>query len=90
MPSLPNFLPESPRTFARRFREATGTTPHRWLVDRRLDEAERPLESTDLPVDRIASGVGFGSVDTLRHHLARRRGTTPTAHRRRFGSVRGP
>ena len=82
---LASRLHQSPRTFARRFLEATGTTPHRWLIDRRLDEAERLLESTTMPVERVASSVGFGSIDTLRHHLGRRRGTTPTAHRRRFG-----
>lgn len=82
-------LHQSPRTFSRRFREATGTTPHRWLVDRRVDEAERLLESTALTVDVVAARVGFGSVDTLRHHLDRRRGTTPSAHRRRFGACGG-
>lgn len=75
----------SPRTFARRFRAATGTTPHRWLLDRRVDHAERLLEGTDLTVGAIARRVGLGSADTLRHAFAARRGTTPSAHRRAFG-----
>ncbi|HKY67373.1 MAG TPA: helix-turn-helix domain-containing protein [Acidimicrobiales bacterium] len=74
----------SPRSFARHFRTATGTTPHRWLLDQRLQRAEALLESTELPVDVVAGRCGFGSPDTLRHHFARRRGTTPTAHRRSF------
>ncbi|WP_433338862.1 helix-turn-helix domain-containing protein [Spirillospora sp. CA-294931] len=74
----------SSRTFARRFKDATGTTPHRWLLDQRLQRAEELLESTELPVDAIAARAGFGSADTLRHHFAARRGVTPIAHRRTF------
>lgn len=74
----------SPRTFARRFREATGTTPHRWLLDQRLQLAERLLESTDLTVDAVADRAGFGSADTLRHHFAARRSVGPLTHRRTF------
>lgn len=74
----------SPRTFARRFKAATGTTPHRWLLDQRLHLAEELLESTDLPVDAVAKRAGFGSADTLRHHFSARRGVAPAAHRRTF------
>jgi transcriptional regulator GlxA family with amidase domain len=81
----------SPRTFARRFRTATGTTPHRWLLDQRLQLAERLLETTDLTVDAVAGRAGFGSADTLRHHFAARRGVGPLTHRRTFrpGQVLG-
>lgn len=74
----------TPRSFARHFRAATGTTPHRWLLDQRLQRAELLLESTHLTVDHIARRTGFGSADTLRHHFAHRRGTTPSAHRAAF------
>lgn len=74
----------SPRSFARHFRAATGTTPHRWLLEQRLQRAELLLETTGLTVDVVAQRCGFGSADTLRHHFARRRGTTPNAHRHAF------
>jgi transcriptional regulator GlxA family with amidase domain len=74
----------SGRTFARRFRAQAGTTPKRWLLDQRLQLAERLLESTDLTVDAVAHRCGFGSPDTLRHHFARRRGISPAAHRLAF------
>jgi transcriptional regulator GlxA family with amidase domain len=74
----------SPRTFARRFRAETGTTPHHWLTQQRLAYAERMLESTDESVERIASLVGFGSATVMRHHFGRRRGTSPQAYRRAF------
>lgn len=79
----------SPRTFARRFGAATGTTPHQWLLDQRLQEAEHLLESTDLSVDEVARRSGLGSPDTLRHHFALRRRTSPQAYRRSFGAESG-
>jgi len=74
----------SPRTFARRFRAETGTTPHLWLTQQRLLHAERLLEETDEPIERVASLSGFGSSSLLRHHFTRRRGTTPQSYRRAF------
>jgi transcriptional regulator GlxA family with amidase domain len=74
----------SPRTFARRFREETGTTPLQWLLSRRVIEARRLLEETDLPVEAIARRAGFGTAASLRDHLRRATATTPTAYRRSF------
>jgi transcriptional regulator GlxA family with amidase domain len=74
----------SPRTFARRFRAETGTTPFSWLTGQRILLAQRLLEETDLPIDAIATRCGFGTAPVLRHHFARWRGTTPQAYRRTF------
>src|SRR3954447_25048865 len=79
----------SERTFARRFRAETGTTPLQWLLSQRVLEARRMLERTDLPVEAVADRAGFGSAASLREHFARATATTPTAYRRVFrGSVR--
>jgi transcriptional regulator GlxA family with amidase domain len=77
----------SPRTFARRFRDVTGTTPYRWLLDQRLLLAEQLLEDTDLGVDEVARRSGLGSADTLRHHFTARRRVGPTAYRRTFRKI---
>jgi transcriptional regulator GlxA family with amidase domain len=74
----------SPRTFARRFRAETGTTPLQWLLSQRVLEARRLLEATDLPVDEVAWRVGFGTAASLRDHFRRATATTPTAYRRSF------
>lgn len=79
----------SSRTFARSFVAATGTTPHRWLLDQRIAHAEHLLEMTDLPVEEIARRCGLGSPDTLRHHFAKRRRTSPSNYRRTFRSASG-
>jgi AraC family transcriptional activator FtrA len=75
----------SPRTFARRFREETGTTPHQWLTHQRLLAAQRRLETTNESVDAIAEAVGLQTAATLRLHFRRALRITPTAYRRRFG-----
>jgi transcriptional regulator GlxA family with amidase domain len=74
----------SPRTFARRFKDSTGTTPHQWLLEQRLLRAESLLEDTDLAIEQVAEHAGFGGADALRHHFARRRGVGPLAYRRTF------
>jgi AraC family transcriptional regulator, transcriptional activator FtrA len=74
----------SPRTFARRFREETGTTPHRWLTHQRLLAAQRRLEASSESVDAIAEAVGLQTAATLRLHFRRLLRTTPTAYRRQF------
>jgi transcriptional regulator GlxA family with amidase domain len=74
----------SPRTFARHFRSATGSTPHAWLLGQRLARAQHLLEVTDLPVDEVARRSGLGAATTLRHHFSLRFGTSPQAYRRTF------
>jgi transcriptional regulator GlxA family with amidase domain len=74
----------SPRTFARRFRATTGTTPHQWLLRQRVLLAQRLLETSDLSVDRIAGRCGLGTATNLRQHFQRLLHTTPNAYRRTF------
>lgn len=74
----------APRTFARRFRAETGTTPHDWLTNQRVLLARRLLEETRLSVESVAGRAGFGDAAALRHHFTRRVGTTPQAYRTTF------
>lgn len=74
----------SPRTFARRFVAAVGTTPYQWLVRERIRLAQRLLETSGLPVEIIAERSGFGSADNFRKHFARALRTSPQAYRRAF------
>jgi transcriptional regulator GlxA family with amidase domain len=74
----------SRRNFTRRFAETTGTTPARWVLARRLDEARRLLETTSWPIARIATACGFNSVVTFRQNFVATYATTPTSYRQRF------
>ena len=77
----------SERTFARRFLAETGTTPLRWLHAQRVLRARELLERTRLPVDEVARLSGFGTATSLRTHLGRALGTTPTSYRSAFSST---
>jgi len=74
----------SRRNFTRRFRESTGTTVGQWVQNQRLALAQRLLETTDHPVERVATGAGFGSAVSLRKHFLSAFKVSPTAYRQQF------
>ncbi|MEU2104585.1 MULTISPECIES: GlxA family transcriptional regulator [unclassified Nocardia] len=80
----------SRRTFTRRFRDRTGTSPQQWLLLQRTDRARLLLESTADTVERIAADTGFGTAVSLRHHFHRILGTSPAAHRASFQGQHRP
>ena len=84
VPDLARLAMMSERTFARRFVAETGTTPHKWIVQQRVLRARELLESTDLPVESVASHSGFGSAALLRTHFQTVVGTSPQRYRREF------
>ena len=86
VPVLARRVLMSPRSFARHFRAATGTTPHAWILAQRLAAAEHLLESGVDSVEHIARTVGFGTAAGMREQFVRRRGVSPQAYRRTFAS----
>ncbi|MFF4419350.1 GlxA family transcriptional regulator [Streptomyces sp. NPDC001549] len=71
----------STRTLTRRFRAETGLSPLQWLLHQRLDRACEILETTTLPMDQVAARSGLGTADSLRTHLTRHTGLTPSVYR---------
>jgi len=74
----------SPRTFARRFLAATGTTPYQWLLGQRVQLAQRLLEVSDLSIETVAERSGFCTAGNLRKHFSRIVHTSPQAYRHTF------
>ncbi|MFI2378325.1 GlxA family transcriptional regulator [Streptomyces sp. NPDC018964] len=76
----------SVRSLNRQFQLRVGTTPQKLLLRMRADRARQLLETTNLPIDRIAAEAGFGSHASLRHHFVRLVGKPPRAYRSAFRS----
>ena len=82
--SLARRVGMSQRTFLRRFQDATGTTPTRWLLNERLLRAKDYLENSKLSIDSIAEQTGFGQAATLRHHFRQHYALSPARYRKQF------
>lgn len=74
----------SVRTFSRRFKAETGQSPGVWLLQQRIRHACQLLETTTLPVERVAASAGLGTAASLRHHLRTGLGVSPLAYRNTF------
>jgi AraC-like DNA-binding protein len=67
--------------FIRRFREATGRTPARYVQERRLERASELLVSTDHSIDRIAEVSGFANRYYFTRVFTQRMGLPPGRYR---------
>jgi transcriptional regulator GlxA family with amidase domain len=75
------------RTFARRFKSATGYTPIEYVQTLRVEEAKQLLESTDDGVDDIAADIGYDDPRSFRRLFKRATGTNPSQYRQRFRTI---
>jgi transcriptional regulator GlxA family with amidase domain len=78
------------RTFARRFRAATGYAPIDYVQALRVEEAKQLLETADTGIDEIGAAVGYADPASFRRIFKRKAGVTPAAYRRRFRAVGRP
>lgn len=74
----------SGRTFARKFRAETGTTPGAWINAQRLLRAQALLEDTELDIELVAARSGFGQAVLMRHHFNKALAISPAAYRKTF------
>jgi transcriptional regulator GlxA family with amidase domain len=74
----------SERTFARRFIAETGTTPHQWVMNWRIDEASQLLEESDASIAEVARAVGFATPVSFRQRFRAVKGVAPLEYRRAF------
>ncbi len=77
----------SPHHFARLFKQSTGVPPHRFLVQRRIDEARALLAAQMVPIAEIARSVGFRTPSHFTTTFRRVTGTTPSAYRSTAGAA---
>ena len=67
--------------FLRSFRQATGLTPHQYLLRTRLNRAAVRLRTSREPIATIAFDAGFNDLSTFNRRFLRLMGATPGAYR---------
>ena len=84
VPALARRAGMSERNFSRVFAQETGVSVAQFVLASRLDRAKALLETTSLPLDRVAERSGLGSIDSLQRLFRARVGVTPSDYRMRF------
>jgi transcriptional regulator GlxA family with amidase domain len=77
------------RTFARRFRAATGQRPMDYVHALRIEQARRIIEQHPTALDDVASEVGYEDPTFFRRLFRRAVGMTPAAYRRKIRVIVG-
>ena len=67
--------------FARSFKRAFGIPPHRYLLTRRIEQANTLLRDTDLSITEIAFATGWESLGTFGRVFRDITGRSPGAMR---------
>jgi transcriptional regulator GlxA family with amidase domain len=75
------------RTFARRFKAATGRLPSAYLQAIRIENAKAMLERETAPVQSVSCAVGYDDVTFFRSLFKRATGMTPAEYRANFGPL---
>ncbi len=80
----------SPRHFKRRFKEATGETPIRYLQQLRIEKAKHRLERTNDTINEITWHVGYEDINSFRRLFRKHTGMSPKGYRTKFSGLASP
>ena len=80
-PLLARFVGLSPSHFSRAFRQSAGVSPHRFVLESRIERVKRLLAETDLSLAEIAILTGFGDQSHCTRWFRRLVGITPSRFR---------
>ena len=75
----------SPNHLLRSFKQVFGGTPHQFITALRLEEAQRLLRNTEIPVTEICFAIGFESLGTFSWLFRRHFGVSPSKYRQKTG-----
>lgn len=86
IPELAEYCGISPTYFKKIFKDCYGVQPHRYLIQRRLEEAKELLAKTDTSIAHIAEQLGFVSSSRFAETFKREYGFLPSAYRKEMNS----
>jgi AraC family transcriptional regulator len=73
-----------PYQFVRAFKRTMGMTPHRYIVESRIEIAKRQLRTSKLSITSVALEVGFATPNHFSSVFRKLVGTSPSLYRRSF------
>ncbi len=85
---LAKYTGRSVSTFKREFSRLSDLSPANWMIQRRLREARHLLMTTDWPVHKVMTRVGFRNFSHFSRRYRERWGETPTETRVMAGQVK--
>lgn len=85
--SMAEYSGLAPRTFARRFRTATGYLPMEYVHAVRIEEAKQIIETEEGDMDEAGYRVGYEDPTFFRRLFKRQVGLTPAAYRKKFSGL---
>jgi AraC family transcriptional regulator len=75
----------SPHYFCRAFKRSLGVPPHRYHINRRIEQAKRMLIERRQSITDIGLALGFGDTSSFSEAFRKAAGITPTRYRRNAG-----
>ena len=67
--------------FSHLFREVTGTTPHKYILQKRIDNAKTLLDSSNIKISEVATYVGFSDPYHFSRVFSKNVGMSPTQYK---------
>lgn len=83
LPVLAQHVDLSAYHFARMFRQATGESPHQFVLRQRIERAQQLLKDTNMSLAHVAEATGFATQSHFTHVFKRHLGCTPRTYRQR-------
>lgn len=80
----------TPRTFMRKFKKLTGSTPYEYLQRIKMEKAKKLLETKDIGIEQVSYEVGYSDFASFRKVFKKNVGSTPSEYKRLYGKMNTP
>ena len=77
----------APRTFIRRFKQATNQTPLQYLQALRVEGAKKHLETGNMPMEQIVNQVGYEDLSSFTRLFKNHTGLSPVQYKKKFNGL---
>lgn len=77
----------APRSFIRRFKKATGNTPHEYIQRVKVEAVKKMLETTNKSVQEAIFEVGYEDVGAFRKVFKKLTGVTPNDYKAKYSHL---